>query len=90
MMMFAKYLIIFGLTTWAKMVNIWENMGKNGVENMGKNGAQRCLVFKNWRPGCEESHEDLFLEVTPKEGVHNLCGRKYLQKKLPKNFSSKF
>jgi len=38
---------------------IYENVRKI-PENTGKNAAQRCLLLKNWRPTCAESHEDLF------------------------------
>ena len=31
-----------------------------------------------------------FLEVIPKEDVHDLCGRKYSHKEMPENFSGKF
>ena len=31
-----------------------------------------------------------FLEVIPKVGVHNLCGKNYSHKELPENFSGKF
>jgi len=59
-------------------------------ENTVKNGAQRCLILKNWRSTCAESHEDLFWEVISKDGVYDLCGRKYSHKGFPDNFSGKF
>jgi len=33
------------------------------------------LILKNWRPMCAESHQDV-LEVFPKEGLHDLRGKK--------------
>jgi len=39
---------------------------------------------------CIKTHEDLFLEVTPKRGLHDLCGRKFVGKSSTKNFSRKF
>jgi len=78
--------------------NIIKNLGKisenirkllenAGPEYSGKNGAKRCLILKIWRPTCVESYRDLFLEVIPKEGVHDLCGRKFSHKDLPEIFS---
>jgi len=31
-----------------------------------------------------------FLEVTPRKGLYNLCGRKFVGKSCTKNFSDKF
>jgi len=63
-----------------------EELGKQ-PENTSKNGDQRCLIMKN--PACAESQEGLFLEVIAKEGVNDLCGRKYSHKVLLENFSGK-
>jgi len=48
--------------------------------NLGKNYAQR-LQKNTWRR---------FLEVTPKKGFHDLCGREVVGKVAQKNFSGKF
>jgi len=61
---------------YENLCKIPENLGKL-PESSGKNGTQRCMILKSWRSICAQSHEDLFLEVIPKDGVHDLCGRKY-------------
>jgi len=37
-----------------------------------------------------EKHEDLILEVTPKRGLHDLCGRKFEGKVAQNNLADKF
>jgi len=65
-----------------------ENLGKI-PEYLGKNGAQRCWTSKN---GAQRLHKNtiktIFLEVTPKTGLHILCGRKFVGKRHTKTFSS--
>jgi len=39
---------------------------------------------------CIKTHEELFLVVTPKRDLHDLCGRKFVSKSCTKNFSGKF
>jgi len=39
---------------------------------------------------CINTHEDLFLEVAPKRGLHDACGRIFVCKSSTKNFSGKF
>jgi len=39
---------------------------------------------------CIKTYEDLFLEVAPKRGLHDLRGRKFKGKSYTKNFSGKF
>ena len=39
---------------------------------------------------CIKTHEDLCLKVTPKTGLHDLCGRKFAGKSCTKNFPGKF
>jgi len=46
--------------------------------------------FKEWHPRLAKKREDLFLEVTPKKGLDDLCGRKFVGKIAQKNFSVKF
>jgi len=38
---------------------------------------------------CRKTDEDLFLEVTPKKGLHDLFGRKFVSKIAQKSFSGK-
>jgi len=66
-----------------------ENLGKS-PESPGENGAQRCLTSKMAPKAYIKTHEDLFLVVTPKRGLHDLCGRKFVGKSCTKNFSGKF
>jgi len=35
---------------------------------------------------CGKTHEDLFLEITPKKDLHDLCGRKFVGKIAQKTF----
>jgi len=66
-----------------------ENLGKS-PENPGKNSARRCLTSKN---GAQSLHKNTwrpFVEVTPKRGLHDLCGRKFVGKSCAKSFSGKF
>jgi len=44
---------------------IHENVRKI-PESTGKKSTQLCLILKNWRPTCAESHEALFVGVIPK------------------------
>ena len=61
-------------------------------ENPGKNSSQRCLASKNGAQGLHKNlfFEDLFMDVTPKRDLHDLCGRKFVGKSCTKNFSGKF
>jgi len=77
-----------------------ENFGKSFTKrNLGKSGALKIRVkmapnvvwFQKMTPKvCIKTHEDLFLEVTPKRGLHDFCGRKFVGKTCTKNFSGKF
>ena len=59
-----------------------ENLGKS-PKNPGRNGVQRRLTAPKV---CMKKHEDLFLEVTPKRGLHDLCGRKFVGINCTKTF----
>jgi len=39
---------------------------------------------------CIKTHEDVFVEVTPKRGLYYLCGRKFVCKSCTRNFLGKF
>ena len=62
-----------------------DNLSKS-PENPGKNGAQCCLTSKNGAQCLHENTRDLILEVTPKTGLHDLCGRNFIGKSCTKTF----
>jgi len=78
-----------GLQAHPKKFSFAENLGKS-PESPGKNSAQRCSAAKN---GAQDLHKYTwkpFSGVTPKTGLHDLYGRKFVGKSCPKNFSGKF
>ena len=62
-----------------------ENLGKS-PENWGKNGIQCCMTSKNAAQCLHGNTRDLILKVTPKRGLHDLCGRKFIGKSCTKTF----
>jgi len=48
------------LNLFAKYQKIWAKMAPSVVW-LRKIGAQRCLVLKNWRPMCADSHETFWI-----------------------------
>jgi len=67
------------------------------AENLGKNPEIRVKISPNvvWLQEmapkvCIKTQEDLFLEVTPKRGLHDLCGRKFRGKSCTKKLFGKF
>ena len=56
----------------------------------GQKWRPTLFDVKKWREVCIKTQEDLFLEVAPKRGLHNLCGRKFVGKSCTINFSGKF
>ena len=71
------------LKIWTKSRKIWVKPQKIWV---------RCLKIRaKWRPTFAEKHnQDLFLEVTPKSGLHARCGRKFVGKKAFRASLGKF
>jgi len=55
-------------------------------ENPGKNGAQRCLTSKNGAQRLQKNTIKTFFGVTPKTGVHVLCGGNLSAKGARKRF----
>jgi len=55
-------------------------------ENLGKNGAHRCLTSKNGTQYLQKNKWRSFLEVAPKKGLNNLCGRRFLGKSRTTTF----
>ena len=41
-----------------------------------------CLSKHGAQPVCRQTYEDVFLEVTPQKGLHDLYGRKFVAQKL--------
>jgi len=66
------------LKIWAKALKISVKMAPNIV--WLKKAAPKV---------CIETHEDFFLEVTPKRGLHDLCGRKFVGKSCTKKLFRK-
>ena len=48
--------------------------------------APMVVWFEIWHPTYSEKHLDHFLKVTPKSGLHVLCGTKFVGKKCTKTF----
>jgi len=44
------------------------------------------LDFIKWRPSFAEKHMKTFLEVTPQKGLHDLCGRKFVNRSCTNAF----
>ena len=42
------------------------------VENLGKNGGKCCLISKMAPNISRKTHEDLFLDVIPEKGLHDI------------------
>jgi len=70
-----------------------ENLGKTSEklckisENPGKNGARCCLTSENAAQHLQKSTIKTFVfEVTPKTGLHFLCGRKFVGNRCTKAF----
>jgi len=66
-----------------------ENLGKS-PGNPGKNCAQRCLTSRNGVRGSHKNTWRPFLKIIRKRDLHDLCGRKFVDKSCTKNFSDKF
>ena len=67
-----------------------ENLGKS-PENPGRKGSNVVWLQKMATKVCIKTHhEDLFLEITPKRGLHDFGGRKFVGKRCTKNFSGMF
>jgi len=65
-----------------------ENLGEI-PENTGKNGTQHCFDLKNLALNmCRITRRPIYVcvEVIPKAGVYDLCGRTYSHKELLKLF----
>jgi len=60
------------------------------AENLGKKGSNVVWLEKMAPKVCIKIHEDLFFEVTPKRGLHDFCGWKYIGRSCTKSFSGKF
>jgi len=69
----SKYLKIWvkSLTIQAKSLKLWGKI----LENPDKNGVQRCFSSQNGPNVCRKTHEDPFVEVTPKKCLYDLRGR---------------
>jgi len=67
------------LKIWAKALKVRVKIAPN-VVRLQKMAPKICI----------NTRENLFLEVTPKTGLHDLYGRKFVGKSCPKNFSGKF
>ena len=69
---------------------VWfaENLGK--VLKISVKMAPNIVWLKKVTPKvCIKTHENLFLEVTPKRGLHDLCGRKFVGKSCTKKLFRK-
>ena len=86
------------LKIWANFLKIWAKSRKirqkswKFRQDPWKSGQKRrppnvALLHKMAPNICRNTREDLLLEVTPKEGLHDLCGRR---QKSHKHFSRKF
>jgi len=58
---------------------ILENLGRILV-NPGKNGAQRCLISKNSIRRLQKNARRRVFGGHTEEGLHDLCGRKFVAK----------
>jgi len=52
--------------------------GNKILENLGKNSAQRCLTSNNGAQRLQKNTSKPFFEITPRKGLHALCGRKFV------------
>ena len=89
MILLWKAMVLEGLQAHPQKFWFVENLGKS-PENPGKSRAQHCLTSKNGAQGLHKNTWGPFLEVTPKRGRHDLCGRKLVGKTWPKNLLGKF
>ena len=74
-----------------KVLICWKSYQKLYKKKIRVQIAPDVDSFQEMMPKvCVKTHEDLILEVTPKIGLHDFCGRKYVGKSFAKNFSGKF
>jgi len=63
-----------------------KNLGKNPRKS-GQKWHPTLVDFKKWLSTFAEKHTNPpLLEVTPRKGLHDLCGRKFVGKRRTKTF----
>jgi len=73
-----------GASTSPKVLICWKS-GQNPWKSKQK-WHPTLFDFKKWRPTSTENYTDVFLEATLKNGLLNLCGRKFVGKSHTKMF----
>ena len=74
-----------------KVLICWKSCQKLYKKKIRVKMAPNVVWFQKMTPKVWiKTHKDHFLEVTPKRGLHDFCGRKFAGKSCTKNFSGKF
>ena len=66
-------------------LNFWAKSWKSR-QNPGKNGAQRCLTWTNGAQHLQKNTWRIFLKITSRKGLHDLCGIICVGKSRTKTF----